>query len=226
LGAVDYIYKPVNNEILKSKVRVFIRLNEQNKIIEAKTRALEEKIIQLEIAEKKLNLIARIDTLTEIFNRRGFDEEFIAEWYRAVRQDSDFSLLMIDIDNFKLFNDTYGHLKGDECLKSVANAIKKSLKRPFDEVARYGGEEFVVLLPETNRSGAIKIAEDIRKNVMMLEIENQHSKVFKYITVSIGISCIKPTVDIDRERLLMESDKALYLAKESGKNRFEVHPSE
>jgi len=158
LGAVDYIYKPVNNEILKSKVNVFIRLNEQKRIIEAKTQALKEKVELLEIAEKKLSQLARIDDLTGVLNRRGFEEEFHREWTRSVLYRSDFSVIMIDIDDFKKYNDAYGHVEGDKCLIQVAKTIEKSLRRPFDTVARYGGEEFVAFLPETNEQGALLVA--------------------------------------------------------------------
>jgi len=218
LGAVDYLYKPISNEILKSKVKVFVKLNEQTKIIEEKTRALEAKITQLEIVEKKLNHLVRIDELTGVFNRRAFEEIFDLEWERTIRSRDDFSALMIDIDNFKNFNDTYGHLKGDECLKDVAKTIEKTLKRVTDEVARLGGEEFIVLLPETDSEGAKIIAEEIRENVEGLQIFNKGVNTSDFVTVSIGVSSVVPTKFIEKKEFIDYADKALYIAKKNGKN--------
>ena len=222
LGAVDYIYKPVNNEILKSKVSVFIRLNEQKRIIEAKTKALKEKIELLEIAEKKLSQLARIDDLTGILNRRGFEEEFHREWSRSISYRSYFSLIMIDIDEFKKFNDTYGHVEGDKCLIRVAKTIEKALQRPFDGVARYGGEEFVVLLPETNQAGAIIVAENIRKSIEVLKIKNQDALAADYVTVSLGVITTMPQVGQEKKELIQQADKALYQAKGNGKNQIRI----
>ena len=219
LGAVDYIYKPVNNEILKSKVNVFIRLNEQKRIIEAKTQALKEKVELLEIAEKKLSQLARIDDLTGVLNRRGFEEEFHREWTRSVLYRSDFSVIMIDIDDFKKYNDAYGHVEGDKCLIQVAKTIEKSLRRPFDTVARYGGEEFVAFLPETNEQGALLVAENIRQSIEALQIENQDAKGWNYVSASLGVVTTVPRVGQEKEKLIHRADQALYLAKNNGKNQ-------
>ena len=218
LGAVDYLYKPISNEILKSKVKVFVKLNEQTKIIEEKAKALEEKIVQLEMVEKKLNYLIRIDELTGVFNRRAFEEMFELEWSRTIRSNGNFSALMIDIDNFKNFNDTYGHLQGDKCLKDIAKIIEKTLRRITDEVARLGGEEFIVLLPETGIEGAKVIAEEIRKNVEDLQIINEGVKTSNFVTVSIGISSVVPTKSMERKSFIDSADKALYIAKKNGKN--------
>jgi len=202
---------------------VFVKLNEQTKIIEEKTRALEEKIIQLELVEKKLNHLVRIDELTGVFNRRAFEEMFNLEWARTIRSNGSFSALMIDIDNFKNFNDTYGHLKGDECLKDVAKIIEKTLRRVTDEVARLGGEEFIVLLPETDSEGAELIAEEIRKNVEGLQIVNEGVDTSKFVTVSIGVSSVTPTRFVEKKEVIDCADKALYIAKKNGKNRIYVY---
>jgi len=223
LGAVDYLYKPISNEILKSKVKVFVKLNEQTKIIEEKTKALEEKIIQLKIVEKKLNHLVRIDKLTGVFNRRAFEEIFELEWARTVRSNGFFSTLMIDIDNFKNFNDTYGHLKGDDCLKDVAKTIEKTLRRITDKVSRLGGEEFIVLLPETDLEGAKLIAEEIRKNIEDLQIPNEEIGTSKFVTISIGISSVLPTRFIEKKEFIDRADKALYIAKKNGKNMISVY---
>jgi diguanylate cyclase (GGDEF)-like protein len=223
LGAVDYLYKPISNEILRSKVKVFIKLNEQTKIIEEKTKALEEKIVQLELIEKKLNYLIRIDELTGVYNRRAFREIFDLEWARTIRSNGSFSALMIDIDNFKTFNDTYGHLKGDECLKDIAKIIEKTLRRVTDKVARLGGEEFIVLLPETDSKGAQLIAEEIRKNIEGLEIVNEGVDTSEFVTVSIGISSVIPTKFIEEKEFINHADKALYTAKKNGRNMVHVY---
>lgn len=219
LGAVDYLYKPISNEILKSKVNVFIRLNKQTKMIINKTKELEKTVAKLKLAEKKLTYYSRTDELTDILNRRGFEAEYELEWARAVRYNRYISILMIDIDDFKIFNDTYGHLEGDVCLREVANTIKASLQRTADIVSRFGGEEFVVVLPETDSKGAKIVAEEIRKNIENLKIKNKKSNVLEFITVSIGITTSLPTRELDRTDLIDEADRGLYSAKNSGKNK-------
>jgi diguanylate cyclase (GGDEF)-like protein len=223
VGAVDYLFKPINNEILRSKVRVFVRLQQQAKIIKAKTEELQDKVRQLEIAEKKLSNLARLDGLTGVYNRRAYDEIFEQNWKISIRNMSEISMLMIDIDDFKYFNDTYGHAQGDECLKSVVSAISDSVNRASDVVARYGGEEFAVILFDTGLSGASKVAENIRRNVENLNIKNNPQGSFKTVTVSIGVACMLPKIDIKREILLDRADQALYEAKESGKNKCLVY---
>lgn len=226
LGAVDYIYKPISNEILRSKVNVFVKLNEQSKIIIDKTVALERTIVELKLAEKKLIYFARMDDLTGILNRRGFEAEYELEWARAIRHKRVISVLMIDIDDFKLFNDTNGHLEGDLCLKKVATAIEMSLGRTSDVVARFGGEEFVVILPETDLEGGKTMAENIRKNIENLKIKNETEDDVSFITASIGISAIIPTNESNKVDLLDQADKALYIAKKGGKNNSEVYKYE
>lgn len=126
---------------------------------------------------------------------------------------------MIDIDYFKNFNDTYGHVEGDDCLKKVAAVIADSLGRPMDNVVRFGGEEFAVLLPETNIDGGLIIAEKIRGNIEALGIENRRGDTMAVVTVSIGVACVQPSKDMDKEALLDNADKAMYEAKKLGKNR-------
>lgn len=219
LGAVDYIYKPITNEILKNKVNVFIRLNEQKKIIVEKTKKLEEKIRELEIAKQKLKRIAKLDELTGIYNRRAFNKEFEEEWFRCMREGKNLSLIMVDIDSFKNYNDTYGHLQGDDCLIKISKRIQESIERPYDLVARYGGEEFVLLLPQTDSEGAKHIAEKIRINVEKLNIEHSMSTVADHVTISLGTTSIIPNQEYDRINLLRLADESLYEAKQNGRNQ-------
>jgi len=219
LGAVDYLYKPINSALLRNKVNVFAKLRVQAKIIEDKNKELEKKITLLESAEKELYRLTRTDQLTGVNNRRWFDENLELEWRRAIRNKTDLTILMIDIDNFKNYNDTYGHVEGDACIKKVASVIASSFNRPSDRAARYGGEEFVVLLPETDATGGMKVAEDIRTIVENLKIENKIEGFNNFVTVSIGVASIIPTSKSNKEKLVENADTAMYEAKVSGRNK-------
>ncbi|EYE88898.1 hypothetical protein Q428_05645 [Fervidicella metallireducens AeB] len=180
---------------------------------------------ELKIANEKLRSLSFIDGLTNIPNRRYFNEYIEKEWNRGKRFNKNLSILMLDIDHFKAYNDTYGHLQGDECLKTVAQTIKNTLKRSGDLVARYGGEEFAIILPETNSKGAEVIAEKIRCNIENLRLPNINSRVIPFVTVSIGITTVTSYVDMNYGEFINNADKALYKAKESGRNRIYVYLS-
>ena len=171
------------------------------------------------IVEKKLKEQASLDGLTGIYNRRYFDEYFDQEWRRAVRAKAQMSMIMVDIDYFKLYNDNYGHLEGDECLKKVASVLHKCILRPADMVARYGGEEFVCLLPDTSKKGAIIEAECFMKKLKDEAMKHESSTVSNLVTISIGIATIKPTKGMDLKTLIDMVDKNLYKAKDEGRNR-------
>lgn len=184
--------------------------------------------MELNLLTVKLEKLSTVDELTEIGNRRGFEDLFLKEWLRACRRAESISLLLIDIDYFKKYNDTCGHLEGDSCLRMVAGAIRSSLKRPEDFVARFGGEEFIVVLPSTDVAGALKVAEKIHLNVANLAIEHPGSSVNACVTVSIGAASTIPCCTADRKLLLAASDRALYKAKNQGRNRTymdDVQPS-
>ncbi|EAW34860.1 GAF domain-containing protein [Lyngbya sp. PCC 8106] len=163
---------------------------------------------------QQLEQLAILDGLTQIANRRYFDQYLDQEWKRAQREQHSLSLLLLDVDHFKLYNDTYGHQAGDECLQRVAKAIQETLKRSSDLVARYGGEEFVILLPNTKAEGAIQITQDIHDSIQQLAIEHSSSSVSQFVTVSIGISTIIPQPLSRFEVLVSRADKALYKAKQ------------
>lgn len=164
---------------------------------------------------------AVFDALTGIPNRHSFSERILTEFNRSLRDSYPLSIIMGDIDNFKLYNDTYGHGGGDECLKSVAKSIEKSLKRPGDFCARYGGEEFIIILPATDQNGAMKIAEEIRNNVSGLNIPHEKSLPDQRVTISLGVATKNTGELISHEVLLKMADDALYIAKEKGRNRTE-----
>jgi two-component system, cell cycle response regulator len=169
-------------------------------------------------ANQELERLATLDSLTGLANRRRFNEYFYLEWLQLFREKLPLSLLLCDVDFFKRYNDTYGHLAGDFCLQQVAAAIQQCVKRSVDLVARYGGEEFAVILPNTNAKVAIRLAETIRKRVQALKIVHDRSEVSNYITLSIGVASIIPQAEIDPEILIAMTDKALYSAKQGGRN--------
>jgi diguanylate cyclase (GGDEF)-like protein len=177
---------------------------------------------ELHDTNARLTLLASLDGLTGIANRRCFDERFLQEWNRALRHRKPISLAMIDLDNFKQFNDLYGHLAGDRCLCAVADALSRQAKRPEDLVARFGGEEFTLLLPHTAADGALKVVERIRSAVVALGIDHIGNS-WKHVTVSIGYATVIPAIGADgSSRLIQLADAALYQAKSRGRNRIET----
>jgi diguanylate cyclase (GGDEF)-like protein len=169
----------------------------------------------------RLTLLASLDGLTGIANRRSFDERFAHEWSRAVRHRKPLALAMIDLDNFKQFNDLYGHLAGDRCLCAVADALARQVQRPEDLVARFGGEEFALLLPHTSADGAVHVVERIRAAILDLGIEHA-GNIWNRVTVSIGYSALTPTMSDGQSGLIQLADAALYQAKSRGRNRVET----
>lgn len=180
---------------------------------------------QLEEENEKLKFLVNIDQLTRVANRRYFDDRFDIEWKRMLEDQAPLSLILADVDNFKFFNDTYGHQAGDECLRQVAQAINLVIKGPSDLVARYGGEEFAVILPQIDATGAIIIAEEIRETVKSLKIrvpflnKKTHQINISRITISLGISCIVPQVSLELQDFFTAADQALYQAKKLGRDR-------
>lgn len=198
LGAVDYIAKPFHLPIVAARVRNHINLKMKTDLLESQ---------------------AMLDGLTNIPNRRRFDETLESEWKRALRAGTPLSLIMADIDFFKRYNDNYGHGVGDECLKKVAGSLAHSIDRPSDLVARYGGEEFVAILPETDAAGAHAIAERFRSHVESLKIVHEYSEISNFVTVSVGLACVIPIVEMTPAELLKMADEMLYQAKALGRNR-------
>jgi diguanylate cyclase (GGDEF)-like protein len=174
--------------------------------------------LALQEANQKLEIMANLDGLTQIANRRHFDAYLALEWQRHQREKNPLALIMIDIDYFKLYNDSYGHQGGDDCLIQVAQAIAQVPQRPTDLVARYGGEEFVAVLSNTDTEGALKVADTIQKAIADLAIPH-HTYINNHLTLSIGIAIMIPALDQSLETLISHADKALYAAKEQGRNR-------
>jgi diguanylate cyclase (GGDEF)-like protein len=176
---------------------------------------------ELHHTNARLARLASLDGLTNIANRRTFDDRFAEEWNRAVRHRKPLALAMIDLDNFKQYNDLYGHLAGDHCLRSVADALVQHVHRPEDFVARFGGEEFALLLPHTSTQGALKVVERIREAILALGIEHMGNS-WNCVTASIGYSVLVPTHSDGQSGLLQLADAALYQAKSKGRNRVET----
>lgn len=191
-----------------------IRVMNQQNHIQSELLGAQEKLIEV---NRSLELLALEDALTGLSNRRQFDLFMVAEMGRSRRSQTGLALLMIDVDFFKLFNDHYGHLAGDECLRNVSAIIKDNIKRPGDLAARYGGEEFAVVLPGTDYVGAFLVAEKIRRAVQMADIKHSESPEGT-ITVSLGVCAYDPASQATADDLIGAADKALYVAKASGRN--------
>lgn len=191
------------------------RADEELERVQSSLRQMNRELYNL---NNKLHRLANLDGLTGVANRRCFDEYFEQEWHRLIQEQSPLSLVIADIDFFKLYNDTYLHLKGDDCLKTVAQTINSYVHRSTDLVARSGGEEFAILLPNTPIEGAIKVAEMIRKKIHQLQIPHQKSSVSEYVTLSLGVATLIPTENVALTSLMAAADQALYLAKKQGRN--------
>lgn len=182
-----------------------------------------ERTMELEITNKKLKQLSNLDGLTQLFNRRFFDESIDTEIKRSQRASTPLSLLMCDIDLFKKFNDTQGHLAGDDCIKLVAGSIQQSCNRVTDVVARYGGEEFAAILPNTDSAGAEAIAKSIQSGLAEKNISFEHSEVDSKVTISIGLVTVLPEIDTCPNDVIAMADKALYTSKHKGRNRITVY---
>ncbi len=198
IGAIDYLTKPVNPPIVKIRVKNHLELKRHR---------------------DALRRLSTLDGLTGIANRRRFDEYLDAEWKRAQRNETTLSLILMDIDFFKPFNDNYGHGAGDDCLKRVAQCLTDTLVRPADLVARYGGEEFICILPETPPKGAVKVAEDLLNAIRRLGIPHEHSDTAAFLTMSMGCVSIKPDAASSQAKSTKAADDLLYEAKKNGRNQ-------
>lgn len=196
-GAVDYITKPIHPAVVRARIRNHLELKRYRDFLE--------------------NLSAT-DGLTGVANRRRFDEVLDREWRRAARTGTMLSMLMMDIDCFKAYNDRYGHIEGDEVLRRLATVIQENMQRPLDLAARYGGEEFACILPETDRDGALLVAERIRTGLKDLKIPHQFC-VADHVTVSIGVATMIPTPETPSSLIVRTADEQLYQAKAGGKDR-------
>jgi diguanylate cyclase (GGDEF)-like protein len=197
LGAVDYIKKPFNSVIVKARVGMHIELKQYRDYLEN---------------------MSYLDGLTGISNRRKFNETLEATWNLAIRASMPISIIMMDIDQFKQYNDNYGHQQGDTCLIQIAHALSKVIVRKTDLLARYGGEEFVCILPNTNEDSAFIIAEKFRLTIEALNIPHAYSTVEKFVTISLGVATTMPAKNSSSAELINAADQALYRSKKNGRN--------
>ncbi len=198
LGAADYITKPFNTTVVMARVATHLQVVRQRRLLER---------------------LAHMDGLTELANRRRFDEAYETEWQRATRHVHTMSVALMDIDCFKQYNDHYGHPAGDRALRAVARVAQNAMRRPCDMAARYGGEELVVLMPETDAAQAMFVAEGIREAVAQLLIPHEGSIASPVLTVSIGGATLALGERESAAELFEAADAALYRAKEAGRNR-------
>ena len=215
LGVDDYMLKSAITEELHFRVKHCLEKLVLRRLVKKELVENRKKLIEKNEELKKISIR---DGLTEIYNRRYFHQYFEREWKRAIRDKKLISLIMIDIDFFKLFNDTYGHLAGDNCLIQVANTLNDLVNRPADLFARYGGEEFVAILPGTDKDGTLLLAEEMRKAVEALKIEHTSSTISEYVTISLGVGTIFPDNKSSSNALINLADKILYKVKQSGRN--------
>lgn len=197
MGAADYIAKPFNLSVVRARVRTQMRLKQQSDL---------------------LATYAFLDGLTGLANRRAFDDKSALEWRHGLRSEQPLSTILLDVDHFKPYNDSYGHAAGDECLRSVAAALSGQIGRAGDLLARYGGEEFVVILPGTDHARALAVGESLRAAVQALGLAHRASRVADQVTVSVGVSTTVPRAGISLSTLLEATDQALYAAKSGGRN--------
>ena len=208
-GATDYISKPINLSVVRQRVKNLIR----------QSQLIKNQLNELQQANQHLKLLANLDSLTQLSNRRGFDDYIQKEWERMQRIKAPLSLIMCDVDFFKNYNDRYLHPNGDKCLIKVAVAMRKTVRRSGDLVARYGGEEFAIVLPNTNVLGATSVAENVRTAIKNLQIAHEDSSVCPYVTISVGVSTIIPSQSNDFQALIHATDRALYQSKSQGRDR-------
>lgn len=204
-GGDDYLVKPVSHNLLKAKLMSMQRIAEMH-----------QKMIRL---NNELSSLSQFDGLTGLLNRRAFGEKAEQCLHDMRRLGRPCTMLLLDVDFFKHFNDHYGHLKGDECLKAIALTLKKIANRESDLVGRYGGEEFVLLLPNTDPAGAVLVAEKVLESIDELDIPHERSAVADHVTVSIGVDLATPDERCSLEALISKADKNLYLAKNSGRHQ-------
>ncbi len=207
-GGDDYLTKPVKQVVLAAKVRAMARISQMK--------------FALERANKQLEVLSSIDPLTQLLNRRGLDNMLKIAWDKNVLDEAELSLLMIDIDCFKFYNDNYGHQQGDKCLAKVAEVLNYQLDHSTDVIGRFGGEEFIIALPYTPISGARFKAQEIIKALLEEKIEHKYSTVLPYVSVSIGVSSTSLSAKNTCE-LIEQADLALYKAKANNRNQCAVY---
>ncbi|GLS91720.1 diguanylate cyclase response regulator [Psychromonas marina] len=218
MGGVDYVKKPFNSAELLLRVKTHLELKFNRETLEKEILKRIDIQKALEKANNELQQLSNLDGLTKIANRRRFDIAIKEEGDRAKRENMPLSLIMCDVDHFKIYNDTYGHQMGDTCLQKIAEVISVACQRPGDIAARYGGEEFAIILPNTDPIGALNIADTINNALTLLNIKHNQSPVAPFVTISMGIATLVTSGEVVIDRFIHRADKALYCAKKRGRN--------
>ncbi len=218
-GAWDYITKPVSKAVLLARVHSALRLKHEMDRRQARELELLEVKAQLEAANETLRVLACLDSVTGLTNRRHFDHVLAQEWNRALRHGYPLGLLLIDVDHFKGFNDFWGHPAGDACLRRIADTLSPLTQRAGDVLARYGGDELVALLVDTDEQGACTVAGRMLHEVRVQQVEHPASPVAPYVTLSIGAASIRPARQAAPDVLVAAADGALYEAKRRGRDQ-------
>lgn len=218
-GANEYITKPINWAVLRRRIERLLKTRWAFQELERRYEQAHQLSLELEKANQQLKQLATVDGLTQIANRRMFDERLKEEWYRARREQLPLTLILSDIDYFKQYNDYYGHQAGDHCLKQVAMILSQNCQRSADFVARYGGEEFTLILAGSSLQDGEQLAEKIRHNILEANIPHQQNPNGKIITLSLGVASLIPDENNRETDLIAQADRALYEAKNQGRNR-------
>ena len=221
-GAVDYITKPINRAEMISRVRSALKLKHEMDFRKAREFELLKVSQKLRETNLIMEQVSSVDELTGISNRRIFDESLRKDWGTAKRYDKPISLIILDIDFFEDYNNTYGHLAGEECLKQVSKGLGSIIKRGGDVLARYNDEQFAVILPNTDSEGAMIVAKLIHAKINSLQILHADSRISDFVTTSLGVTTIIPNGNNSPDKLIEKVTKALYLAKQEGRNRIRV----
>jgi diguanylate cyclase (GGDEF)-like protein len=216
-GSMDYLVKPINMAELLARLRSALTLKREMDWRKKREKELVRVTQELEQANHRLERMSSLDGLTEIPNRRAFDRFLDRAWRYSIRKQVPLSLIMADLDHFKIFNDTYGHQRGDACLKRVAQALNDTLHRPTDMAARYGGEEFGIVLSETDQPGSLVVAASLRRQIEGLGFKNP-SAPGQRLTISLGVASVLPSSSSSPATLIAAADEALYQAKHEGRN--------
>jgi diguanylate cyclase (GGDEF)-like protein len=204
-GVTDYLNTPVHKALLKYRIIYLLKQSQQYR--------------QLTAENQRLSRLAILDGLTQLANRRRFDDHLERMWRHMIREKGWLSIILMDVDCFKSYNDTYGHVAGDICLQKVASVLREYGRRPLDLAARYGGEEFALVLPQTPLKPAIALAEQVKKTVYNLHLPHEQSEVDSVVTISLGVASVRPSLNDTFESLIESSDTALYTAKQQGRNQ-------